>query len=388
MKSLAWSNLLHNKFRSAVAVCGVTFAVVLMFMQLGFLRAVERTATTIYHALDFDIVLRAPSYLHLSDPRSFPMQRVRQAASLPGVKQVVPFYIRINSWQNPQTLEKWGILTMGVRPGTSPYNIDELSDQLAQLHNQESLLIDRKSKKKYGPINGVEFGPDDIGQVAEITNKRVKIAGTFELGTGLAANAAVVLTDSGFIRVTHRRTLDEVSLGLVKLADSPTKKKIHDVANRLRETLKNQSDVVVLTRAEAIKKERYYWLFDKSIGIIFLMGVMVAFLVGIAIVYQVLATDVANHLGEYATLKAIGYNNRFLARIVVEQAAILAVAGYLVGFVISLVLFAITSRGAGIPIRMDWRTTSLVFVVTFVMCCLSGLAALRKAYRAEPADLF
>lgn len=386
--SLAWSNLRHEKIRTAVAVAGVTFAVVLMFMQLGFLTAVERTATVIYSALDFDILLRSPSYLHLSDPRMFPSQRMSQAASYPGVESVTPFYITINGFQNPDTLQRWSILTMGVRPGTTPFQVSEITEGIQRLTNSSSAMIDRKSQAKYGPANGVEFGDADIGRVAEIGGRQVQLAGTFELGTGLAANAAAILTDNGFARSTPRRTVEQISLGLVRVAGEKSQEEVQRISDGVRELLREQRDVVVMTRQEAVNRERRYWLFDKSIGIIFLMGVAVAIIVGIAIVYQVLSGDVARHLGEYATLKAMGYSNRFLAGVVLRQAIILAFLGFLVGWLVSVLLFAVTSRGAGIPIKMDARIVSFVFVTTLLMCCLSGLAALRKAQRAQPADLF
>lgn len=388
MTSLAWSNLKHEKIRTLVAVAGVTFAAVLMFMQLGFLGAVEQTSTVIYQALDFDVLLRSPTYLHVSDPHSFPMQRLRQAASLSGIESVEPFYIAINGFQNPKTLKRWSILTMGVKPNSHPFLIDSIDRKVATLTNSNSAIIDRKSQPKYGPANGVEFSDTDIGVVAEIGTTQVKLAGTFELGTGLAANAAVILTDAGFARVTPRRTPDQVSLGLIKLADGVSKVQVDRFADQLRQGLRDQQDVVVLTRDEAVRRERRYWLFDKSIGIIFLMGVGVAFIVGLAIVYQVLSGDVSRHLGEYATLKAMGYKNSYLTLVVVQQAAILALLGFATGLVLAIILFAITSKGAGVPILMEWRIVVAVFIATFVMCCFSGLAALRKAYNAQPADLF
>ena len=388
MTSLAWSNLRHEKIRTVVAVAGVAFAVVLMFMQLGFLAAVERTATVIYDALDFDILIRSPTYLHVSDPRSFPMQRIRQAASFPGVSTVEPFYITINGFQNPTTLQRWSILTMGVRPNSSPFSNGQIQREVQGLTNNASMIIDRKSQSKYGPADGKSFGALDIGRNAEVGDRKTKIVGTFELGTGLAANAAAILTDGGFSRVTPQRSEEQVSLGLVKISGSRSAERARSIAIALKAKLREQRDVMVMTRQEAIRRERSYWLFDKSIGIIFLMGVAVAIIVGLAIVFQVLSGDVSRHLGEYATLKAMGYGNFYLSRIVITQAIILAMLGYGFGWCLSLILFAFTTKGAGIPIRMEFRMLIFVWFATVLMCCVSGLIALRKAHRAQPADLF
>jgi len=127
---LAWKNLVHNKVRTAVALAGVGFAVILIFMQLGFLGAVRKTATQIYDALEFDLMLRSPTYLHLTEPRAFPRERVFQAASLPEVKKAKPFYLGLSEWQAPQPddarPDEWqgdwrGIITMGVDPNDPPF---------------------------------------------------------------------------------------------------------------------------------------------------------------------------------------------------------------------------------------------------------------------------
>lgn len=388
MIKLAWAKLTHNLFRTAVAVTGVTFAVVLMFMQLGFLGAVERTATVIYDALEFDVLLRSPTYLHVSSPRWFPRQRLQQAASVPGVQNAAPFYISINTWYNDRVHDRFGILTMAARPGDHVFRHEELRTKSRELANGRAILIDRKSQSKYGPVNERKFGDDDIGEQAEVGPRQMRLAGTFELGTGLAANAAVYMTADGFVQSGRGRSVNDISLGLVQLPQPATAADRTLAAERIRETLSGQPDVVVLSREQAVRRERRYWLFDKSIGAIFLTGVVVAFIVGLAIVHHVLASDVNRNLGEFATLKAMGYGNRFLSGIVVLQAAVLACAGFLTGLVVSLVLYAITSVGAGIAIKMDLRTMVLVFFVSLTMCCLSGLAALRKAWRAEPADLF
>ncbi len=66
-----------------------------------------------------------------------------------------------------------------------------------------------------------------------------------------------------------------------------------------------------------------YQTTQRPTGVIFGFGVAMGVLVGLVIVYQVLSTDVADHLREYATFKAMGYPHRFFLSIVFEEAAIL-----------------------------------------------------------------
>ena len=66
-------------------------------------------------------------------------------------------------------------------------------------------------------------------------------------------------------------------------------------------------------------------------GIIFGFGVLIGVLVGLVIVYQVLSTDVADHLREYATFKAMGYGPGFFLGVVFEEALILGIMGFMPG---------------------------------------------------------
>jgi putative ABC transport system permease protein len=143
-----------------------------------------------------------------------------------------------------------------------------------------------------------------------------------------------------------------------------------------------------VTRAQAAEQETTYWLDETPIGLIFQMGVIISLIVGVAIVYQVLSSDVAAHLGEYATLKAMGYTDRKLARVVISQALILSLLGFLPGLAASLVLYQITSFYANIPIQMTWPRVAGVLLLTVAMCAASGVAALRKVWVADPAELF
>ena len=88
------------------------------------------------------------------------------------------------------------------------------------------------------------------------------------------------------------------------------------------------SDLLVLTTGEFKERDRDYFLRTRPVDFIFAMGTAVGFFVGFAIVYQVLFSDVNNHLPQYATLKAIGYADGYLRRVVLEEAVILSLLGY------------------------------------------------------------
>jgi putative ABC transport system permease protein len=386
---LAWHNLTYNKLRTAVAVAGVGFAVLLIFMQLGFLGAVERTAQLMYDALDFDLVVRSPKYLHISEPRGFSEQRLYQVAAMPGVRSVVPLHIGLNRWQvpaNPGSAtpgSRRGVLSLGIDPGRQPFRSPEIREKSQLLTDRQFVLVDRRSRPEFGPANGRQFSDEDIGVVTGLNGKQVKVVGHYALGTGLAADGDLLMSVEGFRRLWPFRDPDEVSLGLVHLepgADAP------GAAARLQDGLPD--DVEVLTRAEAVRRELTRWVWETSIGVIFVLGVAVSLVVGTAIVYQVLSSDVMNHLPEYATLKAMGYSNRYLSGVVLSQALGLAILGFVPGLGLSLALYWVTSHGANIPIEMTAGRTLGVLLMTAGMCAVSGLGALRKVWSADPASLF
>ncbi len=402
--SLAWKNLTHNKTRTAVGIAGVGFAVILIFMQMGFKGAIRKTATQIYDALDFDLMLRSPAYLHLTEPRYFPRARLYQAGSLPGVVKARPFYIGLTEWQAPMHGKRvnelgpddpqgqWrGTIVMGTDPKDPGFQRQELRRAAAILTDPRFTIVDTKSKPEYGPLRDGRFSDADIGVETALGKRRVKIVGLFELGTGMAANGACMTNPEGFVRACPWQAIDDVNFGLITL-DDKTDPVLAQAMLRglmgLGDGDNPHDDVEVLTRAEVNGREEYRWVVETPLGQIFTLGVWVALFVGVAIVYQVLSTDIENMMGEYATLKAMGYNNNYLTAVVLKQSVLLALVGFIPSIAISRLLYYVVEQQSGMPMFMTWQIAVTVLLLSVAMCVVSGLAALRKLFAADPADLF
>jgi len=409
---LAWQNLVHNKARTAIGVAGVGFAVILIFMQMGFQGAIKKTATQIYDALDFDLMLRSPAYLHLTEPRSFSRMRVHQAASLPEVEVARPFYLGLSEWQAPlrpgetspnekrdpeDPSGQWrGMITMGTDPSDPAFSRKNIRGQAHLLTDSRFVLVDSKSKPEYGPAVGDKFSEADIGVETSLGPNRVRIVGLFQLGTGMASNGACLTNPEGYIRACPWQAIDEINFGLIKLRDPSTAKKVkHDLQRiyGIPETaseagMLTNADVEILTRAEVNEREEHRWVKETPLGQIFQLGVWVALFVGVAIVYQVLSSDIANMMGEYATLKAMGYSNKYLTHVVLQQSVLLALVGYAPSLLISWVLYWVVESESGMPMYMTKEIMLWVLLLAIGMCVVSGLAALRKLYQADPAELF
>jgi len=381
-------------------VLGVAFALLLIFMQLGFRGAVGNTATIVYGKLSGDLVMRSPDYVHLYEPRTIDRSWMNRVASHPDVEAVDPFFIMLHRWQNPVKNEKCSdappdgsfrtVGMMGFQLDRPVIQVDELSEKIDLLKDPDALLIDRATRAEYGPENCKRFSDEDIEKFTEMGGRKTRIAGHFKLGTGLATNGAVLVSDVAFGRRAGIDVRQRVSLGLVRLKPgkdaTAVRKAVVDWLSQ-REP-RSALAVQILTMDEQKRWERKRWLNETPIGMIFSMGVGLSFIIGAAIVYMVLATDVASRLPEYATLKAMGYSPSYLAQTVLQQAWLLSVAGYLPAFCTAMVLYQITSSLSGIPTFMTWERAFGVFGLSLLMCTLAGLLAVRKLLKAEPASLF
>tara|TARA_R110002049_G_scaffold2750_4_gene21979 strand:- start:156142 stop:157317 length:1176 start_codon:yes stop_codon:yes gene_type:complete len=387
--SLAWKNLTHQPARTAVSVGGIAFAILLMFMQLGFLGAVGDTATNVYRRMPCDLVLRSPEYLHVFDPRTIPDETLRWVGSLPEIGEVRPIDLTVAAWQNPETLEYRGVAVIGVDADRPALLLPELAEKLPLIRRKENVLMDRTSRSDFGPRDGKQFGPQDVGALTDVTGKEIRIAGTFEMGTGLAANGAMLINREGFQRIAPEDHSGRVSMVLVDLKpDVTVEAGAAAIRRRLAQIGGPASAIGVLTADEAVSAERRRWYVETPIGMIFAMGVVLAVIVGGVICYMVLAGDVLAHLPEYATLKAMGYSNGYLCRVLLSQAFWLASIALPPALVAALVLYVITSHLAGVPIQMTGFRVVLVAILSIVMCSSAGILALRKLAQVEPANLF
>lgn len=376
---IAWLNLVHEKTRLVVAIAGVAFAVILVFMNLGFLGSLAKTAALIYNQINADIFLVSPQALEITTTKAFPIERIYQAAGVPGVERTMPLYVGYLQWRNPITRQSRAMFVYGINPNDPVFVMPELRspENQAALRRWDTVLIDRLSRP--------EFGPQDIGTVTEAGRRNVTIGGQYSMGGGFASDGTLIMSDQNFRRYLAPIPLNLINLGLIKLEPGTDPQQVKAELQRIL-----PKDVLVFTRQEIIERDRDYWISATSIGFMFTMGVIVSLVVGVVIVYQILYTDIASHMKQYATLKAMGYNKRFLFALILQEAIILAVLGYIPGFIIAVGLYELTTRATagGLPIGMEVSRAVLVLVLTILMCSISGLISVQKAVTADPADVF
>jgi putative ABC transport system permease protein len=379
-------NLRHHATRTAVASAGVGFAVVLAFLQLGFYGSAEGAATSLLEHLDFDIALTASDYLHLGRPRSFARGRLDQVRAHPAVAAATPLYLGPATWRVQEgPVVRRSLLVAGCDPDEPMLKPEAFAGGdgpavLGRLREPDTVLMDTMTRSYFG-----RRGP---GVETELDYTRVRVVGEVTVGAGYGADGLVFTSSRTFAHVFGSAAPQRVNLGLVRLhpdqRDNPAAVK----AALARDLYPPHDAVRVLTRSELLEQERDYWVRRNAVGVIFLLGVVVACVVGVLFVYQVIAADVASQVKEYATLKAMGYPQRYLSGVVLRQALAVAVLGYVPGLAAALGLYALARAGAQVPVAMSLGRAAGVFVLAVAMCGLSGLLALHKVRAADPADLF
>ncbi len=380
---LAWRNLVENRRKLLASVAGTAFAVTLMFMENGFRHAMLDSMVNVIERLDGEVVIVSRTLYSLSVPFTFPFRRLVEARQAPGVIGTIPVYIttRGSYWRDPRDGSLERICVIGVPLEEDVLDIPEVREATDKLARPDTALGDALSRAE-------NFGTFSEGQESELAGRKVRIVGTFKLGINSQSNGNLVIGDRNYLRYFPEQAGatqgdNAVTVGVVRLRPGAD-------ALQVRSSLQGSlpPDVRVLTLQEFIARERDFWDKVAPIGTVFLIGVVMGFIVGSVICYQVLFSDISDRLGEFATLKAMGYSNFRLFRVVIMQGVYLAVLGYLAGLGVSFLLFRWVHDATGLPLDLSRNDPMTIFLLSLVMCVVSGAYAARKLLSVDPAQLF
>jgi len=253
--------------------------------------------------------------------------------------------------------------------------------QIEAIKIPDQVIFDRLGRNEYGPVRELLEQGESVS--AELNDRRFNIAGMYKVGTSFGLDGGVITSDLNFLRLLPSRNKSAIDFGLIKLQPGQD-------ARQVQATIRAAipKDVRLLTRQEFMDLEIGYWNKTTPIGYIFAFGAVMGLIVGLIIVYQILFADVQDHLKEYATLKAMGYTHGYLRKVVLQEAVILAVLGYLPGMAIANLVFSKGAAATRLPLEMSVESALGVFALTVAMCAGSGLMALRKLRAVDPAEVF
>jgi len=380
LHKLAWYQLISEKRRLVAALAGIGFAVMLQLTQFGFRDALFDSATVFHDKLVADLVMTSSLYESEITSGSVTRRRLYQALGASGVESVTPVNFSGAVFKNPVTFQDKTIIVIGFDPDQAAMNVPSVRETAKLIKVPDTALFDALSRPEFGPI--VENFRRDGSVTTEIGGRRMKILGLFELGTSFAGNGHVIVSDGTF-RKMFNRPEGLFEFGLIRVKPGADVAAVQaDLTTRLA------PDIRVLTVGELSNVEKGYWAANTPIGFIFLLGAAVGLLVGAVIVYQILYTDVADHLAEYATMKAMGYTDTALMIVVIEEALILSIMGFPIGLGLAQLLYRVSREATHLPLYMTTPRALMVFGLTILMCCGSGLLAIRKLKSADPAEVF
>jgi putative ABC transport system permease protein len=373
--ALAWRILTYDKGRTVLAVAGVFLAILLVFVQLGFFIAVPQGGMLLYDRTRFDLLIASNGYEYQAQPGAFPVSRLDQARASPEVALAAPLYFGFAKWRSGEDGKAPDVFVIGLDPQDLIFDSEDVNHQLAVLDQTDTVLVDTMTRPMFGPLT--------TGRVVEINGDKMKIGGDYVLGTGFMGLGVILVSGQNFVRLFPYRTLGQVNLGLIQLKPGVDPK---DGAAALRKLL--GGEIRIFTRPELEAHETAYWTTRTSVGVLFGSGLMISFIVGVMVVYQILATQVIRQLPQFATLKAIGYDERFLSGTVITMALLIVMIAFLPALAASLGVYAVTRDETLLPVEMSGARVAIVFVATLAMAAASALLSINSVRRADPADLF
>ena len=379
--SFAWLQLRSDPRRFAAAVAGIAFASVMVTFQLGLYEALTEGSVIVHRHLRGDLMMISRQYEFIAINESFTERRLAQARALPEVTGVAALDVATGKWRNPVDGRFQTIVVFGIRPDEAPFALPDLEVAAPQLLREGTAFFDRTSRPAYGHIT--ELFETKGPFVTELNRQHIRIEGLFTLGTTLAVDANVVTGEKTFHTLFPQVPTGNIHVGLIRLRPGADPVAVRD---RLAAFL--PPDVRVVTPDEFAQIEEDYWTGKTPIGFVVNAGLIVGLVVGAVIVYQILYTDVTEHLPEYATLKAMGYDDRFFGRLVAAQSLILTVVGYVPGVVASFGIFHLMSAMSSLNPHATPATLAIVFVLISGMCAVAGWFATRKLRQARPAEIF
>jgi len=381
---VGWLQLVHNRMRLIAAVAGIAFANLLVLVQLGVVASLSSVTQLTFTPFATDIVISPPRPQFLNG-EMISRRLMYSAIADPAVAEATPLYVDTIEWKRTDG-SSTTLVVYGLPPEADAFAGEAIGAQLELLAAAKHVLLDRAI-----PDVGLDFGTDVVEHLSpdqplqfEIGGHSVSAVGAFELGSGFDTAGAMIVSDQTFQQLFPERTAGTPSHILLRLKPN---QEPAAVAGRIGDRLISER-VQVRTNAQAIADDVSYMNDEASLGIIFGMGVFIGILVGLVIVYQVLSADVAAHMKEYATFRAMGYSHRFLLGIVFEEAMIIALLGFLPGVLFGSATYQVMSMQTGLPIAMSVERALAILLGTIVACTLSGALATFRLRRAEPAELF
>ncbi len=371
---IAWHNTFQNKKRTLAAVGGISFSLLLIFMQLGFLITARITSSLICSFFDYDLMMTSATYESMETTGSFDKTRLMQAKVVDGVAKIATLNYTRAWWRVPESdLQVRSCMLMGYDLNPHFVPDKDVRENLPAILQKDMVMLDISSHPDYGEKR--------IGNSnATLNHMPVTINAFYKLGISFLAEGSAIVNLATYQAIT-RSDPRQVTFGLIKVAPGADVEKV-------RQSLQSKlpDDVLVFERKKFIEAEQNYFINVKPIGIMFRTGAFVAFVVGAVILFQVLSTEISNKLREFATLRALGFSNYYIYQVGATQALLFTVMSYIPALPLGYLVFFLVQKTSRLPMYLPWELALFVFFLAILMSSISGILALQKIRKADPAD--
>jgi putative ABC transport system permease protein len=379
---LAWRNLFADKRRLLRSTSGITFAVLLMLLQLGFRNAFLESALAIIQNTDGDLFITSATKFRFGRKDPFSYRVLYAARGAEGVQSARPIYGEwmVSAWKNPSTGKSYNVQVLAFDPDQPVFRFPEIAGRIEQLKQSDTAMFDQRGRRFLGAA--------DNGAFTELARRRLQVIGSFSLGPDFTTDGTVIMSDWNFRKFfpapqSAASDLSDVEIGVIKVRPGF---KVETVQDALKRAL--PASVVVRSRAQLLALETAFQNSVSPVGPIFMLGTAIGFIVGLMISYQILYTELSDQLSQYATLKAMGYENSYLVGVVLMQAGFYGLVGFLPAWILGLVLFRAIGNMALLPMHLGAGIALGTLLLTVGMCVLAGMLAVRRILDADPAEVF
>jgi putative ABC transport system permease protein len=372
MPPLAQRNLFHDKVRLTVTLTGIVFSVVLIVVQLGlFLGFTTATSNLIDHSRA-DLWITSKNVPYVEQGVAFSERKVNQVRAVPGVADAQKLIARWTQWKRhdggQDSVQIVGINVDGTME--RPWNLVE--GRVEDLKSPDAVILDELYKQKLGVAK--------IGELFEIGGHRARVVGFTRGIRSFTTSPYVFTTFKNAQNYTSLRE-DQTMFILVKVAPGASLEQVR------RDLLNNVKDVEVFKTSEFSRMTTFYWMFTTGAGVAVLIAAVLGLVVGFVVVAQTIYATTVDHIREYGTLKAMGAPNSYVYKVIMKQAAIAAVLGYVLGMIVSVFVVHGSQEG-GAAILMPPSMAVGMFFLTLLMCVGAALVSINKVTRIDPAMVF
>lgn len=374
MSLLAPRNLFHDKVRLGVTLTGIVFALVLICVEFGlFLGFTTTTSNNIDHS-NVDLWVIAHGVKYFDAGRPFSERKYYQVLGTPGVAHAEKYIQSFGTWKRPDGRIE-NIQVIGFNPDTGvggPWKMAE--GDIAAVKQDDAVIIDDLYKDKLQVAH--------IGDRIELRDHRARVVG-FSHGIRSFTTSPFVFTSfKNALNYTNSNFAADQTVYVLVTAAPGTP------INVLRDRLKaNVRDVDVYTTAQFSSMTRMYWMFTTGAGVALLIAAVMGLVVGVVVVAQTIYATTMDHIREYGTLKAMGASNKYLYRVILQQALLSAVMGYVLALGVSLLLVRLSGTG-GAAILLPLPMAIGVFILAVLMCAGASIISINKVTRLDPAMVF